>query len=136
MATSGPLLIRPGRRFGDPRELSGQLQQAVPLVGFVHFDWAIGASADRMKPWRGFAGRIAIQSLIMFAAAMLLFMPVAYIFGRPNEFALRVNIVFCMAIVNIPLTMGILLLTDGMYRALYRAEGVRAWRLVAVHALF
>ncbi len=129
-------LDRAAQRFGNPQELTAQLQDTVPCWDICV---RLGEAGSLQEPYESllhFSARIAILALMMFAAAMLVLMPVACILGRPNEFTMRAHFLFCIATLNIPLTLGVILLANGMYRALYRVEGVRSWRLAAVYALF
>ena len=122
------------RRFGDPRELTGQLQQTVPLWDKLARLGDVGQRRPGESLLR-FAGRITILALAMFAAAMLFLLPVVCMLGRQSELAMGAYCLFCVGILNIPLTLGIVLLTDGMYRALYRSQSNRHWRLATVYGL-
>jgi hypothetical protein len=72
----------------------------------------------------------------MFSAPpLLILLPILHIYGRQNELPIGVRTLLSIGILNIPLTLGFILLTDGMYRALYRAPSSRSWRQAAVHGL-
>ncbi len=121
-------------RFGDPRELTGQLQETVPR-------WdRLARLGDWGQRWPGeslshFAGRITITTAALSAIVMLIVLPALVMNGRQNECVTTAHVLLVLGVLTIPLTLGIILLTDGMYRALYREPDVRSWRQAAVYAL-
>ncbi|MGW8257285.1 MAG: hypothetical protein ACWGMZ_07365, partial [Thermoguttaceae bacterium] len=127
-------LDRAKQRFGDPHELTGQLQESVPRFDRI----ARLMNVDLRRPDESllhFAGRISSLGLAMSAVAILLLWPVACLHGRQSEIALRLYVLYCISILNIPLTVGVILLVDGMYRALHRDRSARSWRLAVVYGL-
>jgi ATP-dependent Clp protease ATP-binding subunit ClpC len=122
------------RRFGDPEELTGQFQEAVPR-------WdRLARLGDAAQRWPGesllrFAGRITIFTLVLFVATTLIVLPALFVRGRQYEFAVIAYTFLVVGILTIPFTLGLTLLTDGMYRALYRGQSHRSWRLATVYGL-
>ena len=55
---------------------------------------------------------------------LLILLPILHICGRQNELPIGVRTLLSIGILNIPLTLGFILLTDGMYRALYAGHRV------------
>jgi hypothetical protein len=122
------------RRFGNPRQLAGQLQETVSRWDrFVRLG-DVGQRCPGESLWR-FAGRITMLGIMMFVPATLFLLPVMYMCGGQNELAMRAYCVVCLCILNILLALGVILLTDGMYRALYRGQSGRDWRLATIYAL-
>lgn len=123
------------RRFGNPRDIAGQIQETVPLwdriVRLSDASWFREPSESVVH----FASRITLLAVMLVTAVMLLLLPVVWTCGRENEFAMRAYYLFAIGILDIPLILGIILLADGMYRALYRTEGVRCWRLAAIYGI-
>jgi hypothetical protein len=122
------------RRFGDPKELIGPLQEAVPRWNRLARLGDVGQRWSGESLWH-YAGRIAIFTLIMLAAAMPIVLTFTLVCGRPSELAIRVRVLFCISILDILLMVGFLLLIEGMYRALYREPSGRSWRLATVYGL-
>jgi len=123
------------QRFGDPRELTGQLQETVSRWDRLA---RLSQSAELRKPHESllhFAGRITMLGFMFSAPPLLILLPILHICGRQNELPIGVRTLLSIGILNIPLTLGFILLTDGMYRALYREPSRRSWRQAAVYGL-
>lgn len=122
-------------RFGNPQELTAQLQETVPRWNRLARLAEIGAFRGPHESWPHFAGRMTALTCSLSAAALLVFLPLVYPFGRPGEIALRGYVLLCVALLAIPLTVGMVLLMEGMYRALYRNPSCRSWRLATIYGL-
>ena len=123
------------RRFGDPRALTGQLQETVSRWNKLA---RLGEVAELRKPCESllhFAGRITMLAFIFVATPMLILLPILHINGRQNELDIVVRTLIIVGVLNIPLTLSFILLTDGMYRSLYRVPSSRSWRQAAVYGL-
>ncbi|MGO9111219.1 MAG: hypothetical protein ACLP9L_18495 [Thermoguttaceae bacterium] len=123
------------QRFGDPRELTGQLQQTVPQWDrfarlFEAYDFPrLG------EPLLRFAGRLTIFTLVAFAAMISIVLPALLLHGREGECAMELYVLLIIGILTIPFMLAFALLTDGMYRALYRGQSGRSWRLAMMYGL-
>ena len=69
--------------------------------------------------------------LVVMAAALT---PVLLSQGKQNEFATAARILFIVGVLNVPLIVGVTVLTEGMYLSLYR-QPVRRWRRAMVYGL-
>jgi len=122
------------QRFGDPRELTGQLQQTVPQ--WDRFARVFEAGDYRPgEPLLRFAGRITIFTLVAFAAMILIVLPAMLLHGREGECAMELYVLSIIGVAIIPFMLAFALRTDGMYRALYREQSRRSWRLAMMYGL-
>jgi hypothetical protein len=123
------------RRFGNPRELTWQLQDTVSRWDrFARLD-EVGSFRGPQESASGYAYRILSFAVAVCVISIVVFSPVAFFFGREDELRLRLYVVLCMGIFQIPLTSGILMLANGMYRALYGMPSHRSWRMAIVYSL-
>jgi ATP-dependent Clp protease ATP-binding subunit ClpC len=123
------------RRFGDPRELTAELQETVPWWDKLA---RLGEAAELRGPRESllhFAARLAILGIMFVAVPMPILAPIVSFCGRRNELDIVAWTLFVVGMLNVPLTVGFILLTDGMYRSLYRGPKSRSWRQAAVYGL-
>ena len=120
------------QRFGDPGELTGQLQETVSRWDcFIR----LGEAGQFWpgEPLLRFAGRTTVFTLVALVVVMLIVLPAILIRGRQNELVLQGYTLVVIGILTIPFMLAFAVLTDGMYRALYRVG--RSWRLAMAYGL-
>jgi ATP-dependent Clp protease ATP-binding subunit ClpC len=126
------------RRFGDPRELTAELQETVPWWDkLARLSEAAGLRGPR-ESLLHFAARVTVAAMVFVAVPMLILAPIVSLCGRqrsPDELDFMVRTLFFVGISNVPLTVCFILLTDGMYRSLYRGPKNRSWRQAAIYGL-
>jgi ATP-dependent Clp protease ATP-binding subunit ClpC len=128
-------LDQAARRFGDPRELTAQLQDTVPRWDrFARLD-EVGSFRGPQESASGYAYRILSFAVAVCVISIVAASAIAFFFGREGELQLRLHVVLCMSVLQIPLTAGILMLANGMYRALYGMPSHRSWRMAVVYGL-
>jgi hypothetical protein len=127
-------LDRAKRRFGDSRELSGQIQDSVSR-------WErFRAMFERLDPqpgeslWRP-AMRLSLIMMAGYAIAMAAGVPLMIVRGRANEVATALRIVFVVGLVSAALSVAFILLAHGMRRVLYGRELERSLRTAALYVL-
>jgi hypothetical protein len=125
---------RAKRRFGDSRELSGQLQESVS-----RWEW-FRAISERLDPkpgeslWRP-ATRLSLLMMAGYALAMAAAVPVMIVRGRANEIPTALRIVFVVGLVSAALSIAFVLLAHGLRRVLYGNPSERSLRSAAVYVL-
>lgn len=122
-------------RFGDPRELTSQLQETVPFWNRLTRLVEIPGLRGPYESLAHFAGRVTVSTFLICVVVPLILSPFVYAFGRPGETALRGYVLLCVDLLTIPITVGMVLLAEGMYRALYRDPPRRCWRLATIYSL-
>jgi hypothetical protein len=122
------------RRFGDPSELSGQLQESVSR-------WErFRVMSERLDPkpgeslWRP-AMRLSLFMLAGYAIAMAAAVPVMIARGRASEVPTALRIVLVVGLVSAALSVAFILLAHGMRRVLYGRESERSLRTAAIYVL-
>ena len=123
------------RRFGDPRALTEQLQETVSRWDRLA---RLSEVAELRKPRESllhFAARAAILGIMFVAVPMLILAPIVFVCGRRNELDIIAWTLSIVGLLNVPLTVGFILLTDGIYRSLYRVPKSRSWRQAGVYGL-
>ena len=127
-------LEQAGQRFGDPRELTEELQGAVskwdrvcPL--FDELEFKPGASLLHL------AGRHMLFALALFSVTLLVMLPITWIPGRLGEIGLLLHIILVMSIVMAAFSFVFAVFTERFRRALYGRESERSRRTAGVHCL-
>jgi hypothetical protein len=128
-------LRRAQERFGDPRQLTRQLQRTVPLWNRIAHLGDVGSLSRPGESFLRVAGRITLLTLAANAVMPLVVLPIVHFAGRPDDFPFTARVLLSIATLNIPLMIGFILLTDGMYCALFREPSRRSWRSAAVCSL-
>jgi len=128
------VLDRAKRRFGDPSELSGQLQESVSRwerfrAFSERLDFQPGESL-----WRP-AMRLFLVTLAGYAIAMAVEVPIMIARGRVNEVPTALRIVFVVGLVSAAFSVAFILLAHGMRRVLYGRESERSLRTAALYVL-
>ena len=122
------------RRFGDPAELTPQLQETVPRWDWLVRLGEVGPSSPG-ESWLSVTGKITILTLATFAAVAPIVLPAMFLGGRQRECVAALYVFLVIGALSIPFTLAFVLLTDGMYRALYRKPSDRSWRLATIYGL-
>jgi hypothetical protein len=124
------------RRFGDPSELSGQLQETVPRTdGFSR------VLEDNILRWQAsesvlrHAARVALFPFVWFGLILVLVPPVLLVRGRPHEIGRMELFMAAAGIVVYGGTFALTLLTHGLRESLFRGISARSLPLAAVYSL-
>lgn len=127
-------LEQAGQRFGDPKELTEELQEAVPKWDRVfpildELEFKPGRSLLRV------AGKHVLFAFALFSVTLLGILPLAWARGRLGEIGFLLHLLLVMCIVSGGFSFVFALLTERLRRALYGRESERSLRQVAVHCL-
>lgn len=122
------------RRFGDPEELSSQIQAGVSR-------WArLQSVLDKVQRYRRgesllhFAGRCVVLNLLWYPIMILFALPLL-LFGRSIEFATVARFFLVMTMVQSVLMFFLEAGGKQMARAMYSAAPRRPWRKIVVSSL-
>jgi ATP-dependent Clp protease ATP-binding subunit ClpC len=122
------------RRFGDPSELSGQLQRTVPAWNRFCFlveklRWEPGESLLH------FAGKQVLWTFLGYAASILILLPRILVTWRVSEIGTLVRILVVMEIASAAISFGSLVLVDRMARTVYGKGSERSLRKAGLYGL-
>lgn len=127
-------LEQAGQRFGNPRELTEELQEAVPKWDRVfpildELEFRPGRSLLRV------AGRHVLFTCVLFSVTLLAILPLTWIRGRLGEIGLLLHMLLVMCIVSGGFSFAFAYLAERLRQGLYGRESQRSMRTVAVCCL-
>lgn len=125
---------RARRRFGDPTELSGQLQASVSRWERFRAR-AEGLDIRPGQPILRPALRLFLLMLAGYAVAAAAAVPVMIARGRANEIPTSLRIVLVVGVVTAAFSALMMVLVDRVRRALYGRESQRSLRSAALWVL-
>jgi hypothetical protein len=128
-------IARAAERFGDPAELAGQLQQAVPRLGRLRSRLDDAFTLHPGESLLRFVGRQFALMFLGYAVAFLLLMPLLAIRGRLGEMGLILHVVAVAAVFVAAFSSAFLVMATRIGRALFGRGQERSVLVAIAHAL-
>jgi hypothetical protein len=122
------------QRFGDPRELSGQLQQTVPAWSRCRFL----LEKLRLEPGESllhFAGKNLLVTFVSYLLVIPPFLPRLAVAWRVSEISTLVRILLVVGIASAAASFGSLVLVDRLARTVYGKGSERSLRKAGLYSL-
>jgi ATP-dependent Clp protease ATP-binding subunit ClpC len=122
------------RRFGDPRELTGQLQEAVSRwdrVGSVFEKYSFQSG----QPILHLAAASVLWMCLMAVAMLLAGVSISVLRGRPNDLGMFVHVSLVASVAVATFTFLFLFLSERIGRVLYGQEGNRSLSKAVLYCL-
>ena len=127
-------LERAGERFGDPTELTAELQQSVPRWDRLRWRLEALSLVPGESPLR-FARRLALVTAVLFGVLWLAILHVCLFRSRLWELRMQTYVLFVLAVSSVGMSYVFSALTMGFYRAMAQRDAARRRRLLWLYAV-
>jgi hypothetical protein len=128
-------LARAKQRFGDPRELSEELQRSVPtwnrVQGFIQRQVRLQPGESLLR----FAGKDVLMTSVVYSTTVLVMLLSELAIGRPPQFGMDLHSALVMAAVPAVFSFALVLLGGRISRALHGSDSQRSLRTAILYCL-
>ncbi len=124
------------QRFGDPRELTRQLQETVPRTDRFCHALDDGLRSQSGESMLQHAARVASLQFISMGLMMMLVLLVLLLRGRLYELRFVEFALLVAAVILCGGTFAIILLAQGMQKSLFHGSSTRSLPLAVVYGIF
>lgn len=127
-------LLQAGKRFGDPVNLTPELQDAVPPTDRFLLLCDMLSYSPGESSWR-WAARHTVFMLAGWLLWAIAILPLLWLRGRLHELDLILHILAALCAIMVPFSMTMHVLPERIGRALFGAPSERSLRAAVVYAL-